>query len=361
MRMRMRIRQGYIVVRKTSGDSGFYVSKQFVDEHQMCEVVDTPEGFDIQPGETIFVGKNISFDPVPDSDCFYIDHAEIFGYISGNRIIPMKDVVYIKANKHAKSEIEVAGIKMYQDTSYDPMASHNVVQDGQVFTICEKAHHSVLGHEIEIEVSEGDHVYSHHFLTDESRERVFGTKTYYEVRYEELYCKIENEQVIMLNDWNFVSPVEATGNVHENGIIMELNKKNQLRVGVIEVPNKDLGLEKGEMVYFKKGREYEIDVEGTNYYRIRTNDILCKFNSMKARGKIVIVKPIEKDNMIGNFIETVAQGQIPERGEVLAMGSDVPDLSVGDEVLFRKLANSEVEIDGEKVLLMEEKNVYAVV
>ena len=167
----------------------------------------------------------------------------------------------------------------------------------------------------------------------------------------------------MLNDWNFVSPIEISN--EENGFILNFGKKNELRVGVINHTSKSLkakGIEVGDKVYFKKGREYLMDVEHESFYRIETRDILCKYEKMKALEKIVIVREIKASNEKGGFIETLNQNPIPEKGEVLSVGSQCgDDLKKGQTVLFRKMANSEVEINGEKVLLMEYKNIYVIV
>ena len=71
------------------------------------------------------------------------------------------------------------------------------------------------------------------------------------------------------------------------------------------------------------------------------------------------MKEIKPDNTKGGFLKTVAQNPIAERGEVISIGSECGDnVKPGDHILFRKMANTEVEIDGEKLLLMKYQNVY---
>lgn len=75
--------------------------------------------------------------------------------------------------------------------------------------------------------------------------------------------------------------------------------------------------------------------------------------------KIVEVKPAAQQMEKAGFIVSTDRTQyMPEKGVVLAIGKEVDDVKVGDEILFRKGAYSKVNIKGEDVLLLEEKNIY---
>jgi chaperonin GroES len=51
---------------------------------------------------------------------------------------------------------------------------------------------------------------------------------------------------------------------------------------------------------------------------------------------------------------------IPE-GEVIAVGHDVHDVSVGNWVVFRKMSGTDVKVDGDDLLVMTEDDVIAVI
>lgn len=87
----------------------------------------------------------------------------------------------------------------------------------------------------------------------------------------------------------------------------------------------------------------------------------------------VVVKPIDKE-------ETFAGGQLvlpetakekPQQGEVLAVGPGrydedgekrVPlDVKVGDQVLYAKYGGTEIKLEDEKVLILKESDILAVV
>ena len=61
----------------------------------------------------------------------------------------------------------------------------------------------------------------------------------------------------------------------------------------------------------------------------------------------------------------VSSSQKPQRGKVVAVGNGTKDeemiLKEGDTVLYGKYAGTELEVDGEKYLIMRQSDVLAVV
>jgi len=80
----------------------------------------------------------------------------------------------------------------------------------------------------------------------------------------------------------------------------------------------------------------------------------------------VLVKPqaAETQTASGIIIPDSAKEK-PLRGEVLAVGEGTKDetmvLHVGDQVLYGKYAGTELELDGEKYLIMRQSDVLAIV
>lgn len=85
----------------------------------------------------------------------------------------------------------------------------------------------------------------------------------------------------------------------------------------------------------------------------------------------VIIKRVEEEAIsAGGIVLPDSAKEKPVRGEVIAVGtgavSDKGDVrpmavKVGDEVLFGKYAGTEVEIDGEELLVMSESDIVAVI
>ena len=91
---------------------------------------------------------------------------------------------------------------------------------------------------------------------------------------------------------------------------------------------------------------------------------------LKPLGDRLVVKPIEQE-------ETTASGLVlpetakekPQQGHVEAIGPGrrdedgkriEMDVSVGDVVLYAKYAGTEIKIDGQKLLILKESDVLAI-
>ena len=89
---------------------------------------------------------------------------------------------------------------------------------------------------------------------------------------------------------------------------------------------------------------------------------------MKIRplGDRVLVEPIEeKDQTVGGIIIPDTAKEKPLRGKIVAAGKGTKDeemiLKEGDKVLYGKYAGTELELDGEKYLIMRQSDVLAVI
>ncbi len=93
--------------------------------------------------------------------------------------------------------------------------------------------------------------------------------------------------------------------------------------------------------------------------------------TLKPLGNRVVIKPIEDEGKTaaGIFLPENAKEK-PQKGTVLAVGPGerddsgkrIPlDVTEGDTVLFAKYAGTEVKIDGEKLLIMRESDLLAIV
>ena len=87
--------------------------------------------------------------------------------------------------------------------------------------------------------------------------------------------------------------------------------------------------------------------------------------NVKPLADRVLIQPTaaEEVTMAGIIIPDSAKEK-PLKGTVLAVGPGTKDetmeLNTGDTVLYGKYAGTEVEIDGEKVLIMRQSDVLAV-
>lgn len=82
----------------------------------------------------------------------------------------------------------------------------------------------------------------------------------------------------------------------------------------------------------------------------------------------VLVKPLEEEEMKGGIIVPDTAKEKPQRGKVIAVGKGrlnrkgvrVPlEIKNGDNVLYGKYSGTEINIDNEKYLILQESEILA--
>lgn len=93
--------------------------------------------------------------------------------------------------------------------------------------------------------------------------------------------------------------------------------------------------------------------------------------NIKPLGDRLVVKPLEDEEVTPSGIvlpETAKEK--PQKGEVLAVGPGardeegkrIPmDVSEGDEILFAKYGGTEIKLNGDKLLILRESDVLAII
>ena len=79
----------------------------------------------------------------------------------------------------------------------------------------------------------------------------------------------------------------------------------------------------------------------------------------------VVIKPAPaEEKTVGGIIIPDTAKEKPLKGTVLAVGNGTKDeemlLKAGDNVLYGKYSGTEVELEGEKYLIMHQKDVLAI-
>lgn len=79
----------------------------------------------------------------------------------------------------------------------------------------------------------------------------------------------------------------------------------------------------------------------------------------------VLVKPAPAEEKVGGIIIPDTAKEKPLRGEIIAAGNGKKDeemvLKAGDTVLYGKYSGTEIELDGDKFLIMRQSDVLAVI
>ena len=93
---------------------------------------------------------------------------------------------------------------------------------------------------------------------------------------------------------------------------------------------------------------------------------------LRPIGDNIILKPLDKESVTasGIIIPETVDKERPERGEIIAVGSGkmlengtrrTIDLKIGDQVVFKKYAPDEIEVDKVKYLIVSADDVMAII
>lgn len=94
--------------------------------------------------------------------------------------------------------------------------------------------------------------------------------------------------------------------------------------------------------------------------------------SIIPRGQFVLIKPddVDKTTKSGIFIPDNIEQETKDYGEVLAISNDLidkdnakfdTDLKVGDKVIYSKYAGERIDDNGEIFILIDEKEILAII
>ncbi len=84
-----------------------------------------------------------------------------------------------------------------------------------------------------------------------------------------------------------------------------------------------------------------------------------KFKPLKDRVFISYTEEVEKTPG-GIYVPDTAKEK-PQRGKVEAIGSEVKEVKVGDEVMFDRYAGSKVKVNGSEYLIVKEEDILGIV
>ena len=79
----------------------------------------------------------------------------------------------------------------------------------------------------------------------------------------------------------------------------------------------------------------------------------------------VLIEPAKAEEVVGGIIIPDTAKEKPLKGTVKAVGQGTKDeqmvLKEGDTVLYGKYAGTEIEVDGQKLLMMRQSDILAIV
>lgn len=184
----------------------------------------------------------------------------------------------VKLEKTTNDTIKTeGGLELYIDTKFNEF--QNRVTEGPVVAVPFK-------YDTGVEV--GDTLYFHHLVVINGGQPLTGEDDNYVVRYDPdttinnqaiAYKSAKTGDIHPLAGWSLLEGVEEEEEQLSDIIEVVKLKDEPVTKGMVafKAPWVDeLGLEVGDVVGFKKNMDYRINIEGKEYYRTRSEDLMYK-------------------------------------------------------------------------------------
>jgi len=186
----------------------------------------------------------------------------------------------VSIEKELQDEIVTdSGLKLYIDTKFNEF--ENRTTEGEILA-------TPLKYDTGAEV--GDVLYFHHHVVINGGSPLNKQDKQYVVNYDEehasqnqaiAYKSKKDNRLYPLKGWSLLEPFEESDDRSDDVLIevVKLEESPTTR-GVVSLPSEDLkeiGVEEGDVVGFKKNRDYRIKIDGKDYYRVAVSELLYKF------------------------------------------------------------------------------------
>jgi co-chaperonin GroES (HSP10) len=185
--------------------------------------------------------------------------------------------IYFTVEKETEDEYVMSnGVKLWLDTEID--RARNARQYGTVKSVPENLNRFKRFKD-EVDIKEGDKIWFHHFVVEESSKIDLFGENVYMLPYEQIFAVEREGELLPTNDFVFIKPdvKERESSILHTSKDGELSKKT----GTVVYTCKDgerMGLDKGDRIFFKSA-PYDMDVNGEKLYRLRADNILAKLHN----------------------------------------------------------------------------------
>jgi len=186
----------------------------------------------------------------------------------------LKDFI-VFVPQRLNDKIVVNGLELYVDPKYDEFSHRKT--SGEVVAVPLKYNTGV---------KEGDTIYFHHHVVINGGQKMQYGEDLYLVRYSDAratenqaiaHKSKETGEVKPMKGWSLLTPyMEEAPKLSEIIETVELTERPYIN-GIVAFDSEDLqdmGVKKGDIVGFKKNHDYEVDIDGEKYFRVRTEDLL---------------------------------------------------------------------------------------
>jgi len=167
-----------------------------------------------------------------------------------------------------------SGLKLYIDTRFEGSEFDNRITGGPVVGVPAR---------YKTDVKVGDTVYFHHLVVLNKGQLMPGTDDVYMVDYHPdivtnnqafAYKSAESGHIYTLAGWALIEHMDQDEEVESKLIELVKLKDAEVTKGVLAFDVPELDIKAGAVVGFKKNRDYKIEIDGKDYYRIAISQLL---------------------------------------------------------------------------------------
>lgn len=171
-----------------------------------------------------------------------------------------------------------SGLELYIDTRFDEFKHRTT--EGEVLAVPDKS---------KTDVQVGDTLYFHHHVVVDGGMPINELEKWYMVIYNPhhaaynqaiAYKSKKTGKINSIKGWALLEPDEKDDPGPKEGAIEVVKlKEDPVTTGVVSFPSKELdelGVSDGDVVGFKKNRDYRIKIDEKEYYRVAVTELLYR-------------------------------------------------------------------------------------
>ena len=181
----------------------------------------------------------------------------------------------VQLETNVKDTIETeSGLKLYIDTRFEGGEFDNRVTGGPVVAVPAR---------YKTDVRVGDTIYFHHLVVLNKGQLMPGTDDIYMVDYSPdivtnnqafAYKSAETGEVNTLAGWALIEHMDQDEETTSELLEIVKLKDAAVTKGVVAFDIPELDVKAGAVVGFKKNRDYKVEIDGKDYYRIAISQLL---------------------------------------------------------------------------------------
>lgn len=215
-------------------------------------------------------------------------------------------------------------------------------------------------------LKENDVICFHFHVSQQKHAIRIENKEYFKCPYFEIWCKIENETIIPLEDYIFVEPIlESEDDLFCQSFRRKPYQEEIKSTGIVFAASnsaKKSGVNIGDKVFLTKNADVEIEILGKKLWRVRVRNII----GIEREGKLVcpknkiLVKELESTKRESLFI-VQDENKKERKGAVIIAGIDI-GIHAGNKISFHNgVARTHLEYKGENYAYLTADNINYII